>query len=57
MEAAKLQKNMAVGQNLPTVAVGQNLPTVAVGAGYNYHNLLDCDLQNKLLEYRQAIGE
>ncbi len=34
VEAARLQKNMAVGQNLPTVAVG---------AGYNYHNLLDSD--------------
>jgi len=34
IEAAKLQKSMAVGQNLPTVAVG---------AGYNYHNLLDND--------------
>lgn len=32
IEAAKLQKN---------IAVGQQLPTVAVGAGYNYHNLLD----------------
>lgn len=32
VEAAKLQKKMAVGQNLPSVAVG---------AGYNYHNLLD----------------
>ncbi len=32
VEAARLQKNMAVGQQLPTVAVG---------AGYNYHNLLD----------------
>lgn len=32
VEAAKLQKNLAVGQQLPTVAVG---------AGYNYHNLLD----------------
>ena len=31
VEAAKLQKKMAVGQNLPSVAVG---------AGYNYHNLL-----------------
>ena len=30
VEAAKLQKKMAVGQNLPSVAVG---------AGYNYHNL------------------
>ncbi|MBR2204018.1 MAG: TolC family protein [Prevotella sp.] len=34
VEAAKLQKN---------IAVGQNLPTVGVGAGYNYHNLLDND--------------
>ena len=32
VEATRLQKNMAVGQHLPTVAVG---------AGYNYHNLLD----------------
>lgn len=32
VEAAKLQKH---------IAVGQNLPTVAVGAGYNYHNMLD----------------
>lgn len=32
VEAAKLQKNLAVGKQLPTVAVG---------AGYNYHNLLD----------------
>ena len=32
VEAAKLQKKMAVGQNLPSVAVG---------AGYNYHNLLN----------------
>ena len=32
IEAAKLQKSLAVGQQLPTVAVG---------AGYNYHNLLD----------------
>ena len=34
VEAANLQKKMAVGQNLPTVAVG---------AGYTYHNLLDND--------------
>ena len=34
VEAAKLQKKMTLGQNLPTVAVG---------AGYNYHNLLDND--------------
>lgn len=32
VEATRLQKKMAVGQNLPTVSVG---------AGYNYHNLLD----------------
>ena len=32
VEAANLQKKLAVGQNLPTVAVG---------AGYNYHNLLE----------------
>lgn len=32
VEATRLQKNMAVGQHMPTVAVG---------AGYNYHNLLD----------------
>ena len=32
VEVAKLQKDMAVGQNLPTVAVG---------LGYNYHTLLD----------------
>lgn len=32
VEAATLNKKMAMGQNLPTVAVG---------AGYNYHNLLD----------------
>lgn len=34
VEAAKLQKKMTVGKNLPSVAVG---------AGYNYHNLLDND--------------
>ena len=32
VEAANLQKELAVGQNLPSVAVG---------VGYNYHNLLD----------------
>lgn len=35
VEAARLQKKLAVGQQLPTVAVG---------AGYNYHNLLDNNL-------------
>jgi len=34
VEAANLQKKLAVGQNLPSVAVG---------AGYTYHNLLDND--------------
>ena len=34
VEATKIQKN---------IAIGQNLPSVAVGAGYNYHNLLDND--------------
>jgi len=32
VEATRLQKHLAVGENLPTVAVG---------AGYNYHNLLE----------------
>ena len=34
VEAAKLQRKLAVGENLPTVGVG---------FGYNYHNLLDND--------------
>jgi len=34
VEATKLQKNMEIGKNLPTLGVG---------AGYNYHNLLDND--------------
>lgn len=34
VEAANLQRKMAIGQNLPTVAVG---------AGYNYHNLMEND--------------
>lgn len=34
VEAAKLQRRMEVGKNLPKVAVG---------AGYNYHNLMDRD--------------
>ncbi len=34
VEAAKLQRKLAVGQNLPTVGVG---------VGYNYHNLLEND--------------
>jgi len=34
VEATKLQKKMAIGQQMPSVAVG---------VGYNYHNLLDND--------------
>ena len=34
VEAAKLQRKMEIGKNLPTVGVG---------AGYNYHNLMDND--------------
>ncbi|MBO7067247.1 MAG: TolC family protein [Bacteroidaceae bacterium] len=34
VEAANLQRKMAIGQNLPTVAVG---------VGYTYHNLLEND--------------
>jgi outer membrane protein TolC len=34
VEAAKLQRE---------IAVGENLPSVAVGAGYNYHNLMEND--------------
>ncbi len=34
VDATKIQKQMEIGKNLPTVAVG---------AGYNYHNLLDND--------------
>ena len=71
VEAAKLQKNLAIGQQLPTVAVG---------AGYNYHNLLDNNrtfgmvfatvsvpisdwwggshaIKRKKIEYQKAIDE
>ena len=71
VEAAKLQKSLAVGQQLPTVAVG---------AGYNYHDLLDNNrtfgmifatisvpisdwwggshaVQRKKTEYRKAVDE
>ena len=34
VEAARLQKQMTIGEQLPTVAVG---------AGYNYHNILESD--------------
>ncbi len=71
VEAAKLQKSLAVGQQLPTVAVG---------AGYNYHDLLDNNrmfgmifatisvpisdwwggshaIKRKKIEYQKAIDE
>ena len=71
VEAARLQKKLAVGQNLPTVAVG---------AGYNYHNLLENDrtfamvfatvsvpisdwwggshaVKRRKIEYQQAVDE
>ena len=71
IEATRLQKNLAVGQNLPSVAVG---------AGYNYHNLLNKNhsfgmifatvsvpisgwwggshaIKRKKIEYRKAIDE
>ena len=71
VEAAALQRKMAVGQNLPSVAVG---------AGYNYHNLLDNDrtfgmifatvsvpisnwwggshaIKRKKIEYQKAVDE
>ena len=71
VEAADLQRKMAVGQNLPSIAVG---------AGYNYHNLLDNDrtfgmifatvsvpisnwwggshaIKRKKIEYQKAVDE
>ncbi len=71
VEAAKLQKRLAVGQNLPSVAVG---------AGYNYHNLMEKDhtfgmifatvsvpisdwwggshaIKRKKIEYQKALDE
>ena len=71
VEAARLQKKLAVGQNMPTVAVG---------AGYNYHNLLENDrtfamvfatvsvpisdwwggshaVKRRKIEYQQAVDE
>lgn len=71
VEATRLQKN---------IAIGKNLPTVAVGAGYNYHNLLDNNrtfgmifatvsvpisdwwggshaIKRKKIEYQKAIDE
>lgn len=71
VEAAKLQKD---------IAVGENLPSVAVGAGYNYHNLMETNhtfgmifatvsvpisdwwggshaIKRKKIEYQKAIDE
>jgi len=71
VEAAKLQKR---------IAVGEQLPSVAVGAGYNYHNLMDKNhsfamvfatvsvplsgwwggshaIKRKKIEYQKAIDE
>ncbi len=71
VEAAKLQKRMAVGENLPSVAVG---------AGYNYHNLMETNhtfgmvfatvsvpisnwwggshaIKRKKIEYQKAVDE
>jgi hypothetical protein len=71
VEAAALQRKMAVGQNLPSIAVG---------AGYNYHNLMDNDrtfgmifatvsvpisnwwggshaIKRKKIEYQKAVDE
>lgn len=38
-----LEKQVEVSRLQKKMAVGQQLPSVAVGAGYNYHNLLDND--------------
>ena len=71
VDAAALQKKMAIGQNLPSLAVG---------AGYNYHNMLGNDrtfamvfatvsvpisdwwggshaVKRKKIEYQQAVDE
>ncbi len=71
VEAAKLQKRMAVGEKLPSVAVG---------AGYNYHDMMEKDhsfamiyatvsvpisgwwggshaIKRKKIEYQKAIDE
>jgi len=71
VEAARLEKK---------ISVGQNLPSVAIGAGYNYHNLLEKDrtfgmvfatvsvpisdwwggshaIKRKKIEYQKAIDE
>ena len=39
VEATRLQRN---------IEMGKNLPTIAVGAGYNYHNLLDRSISDCL---------
>ncbi len=75
-----LQKQVEAADLQRKVAVGQNLPSVAVGAGYNYHNLMENDrafamvfatvsvpisdwwggsqaIKRKKIEYQQAIDE
>ena len=75
-----LQKQVEAAVLQRKVAVGQNLPSVAVGAGYNYHNLMENDrafamvfatvsvpisdwwggsqaIKRKKIEYQQAIDE
>ena len=38
-----LQKQVDAANLQKQIAIGQQLPTVAIGAGYNYHNLLEND--------------
>ena len=75
-----LQKQVEAADLQRKVAVGQHLPSVAVGAGYNYHNLMENDrafamvfatvsvpisdwwggshaIKRKKIEYQQAIDE
>ena len=75
-----LQKQVEAADLQRKVAVGKNLPSVAVGAGYNYHNLMENDrafamvfatvsvpisdwwggsqtIKRKKLEYQQALDE
>ena len=75
-----LQKQVEAAELQRKVAVGQQLPSVAVGAGYNYHTMLDNDhtfgmvfatvsvpisdwwggshaIKRKKIEYQQALEE
>ncbi|MCR5820313.1 MAG: TolC family protein [Bacteroidaceae bacterium] len=38
-----MEKNVQVTALQRKMEVGKNLPSLAVGAGYNYHNLMECD--------------